>query len=70
MALPKGTRRYQHNQTGEVRYFRNPPNLGSWSKIGTAGSKNWRWITNLSEERFIGPDDLVPAGFTPGRLKT
>lgn len=70
MALPKGTRRYQHNQTGEVRYFRNPPNLGSWSKIGTAGSKNWRWITNLSEERFIGPNDNVPVGFTPGRLKT
>ncbi len=70
MALPKGTRRYQHNQTGEVRYFRNPPNLGSWSKIGTPGSKNWRWITNLTEERFIGPDDLVPTGFIPGRLKT
>ena len=70
MALPKGTRRYQHNETGEVRYFRNPPNLTAWSKIGTPGSKNWRWITNLTEERFIGPNDIVPEGFVPGRLKT
>ena len=58
-----------HNETGEVRYFRNPPNLTAWSKIGTPGSKNWRWITNLTEERFIGPNDIVPEGFVPGRLK-
>lgn len=58
-----------HNETGEVRYFRNPPNLTAWSKIGTPGSKNWRWITNLTEERFIGPNDIVPDGFVPGRLK-
>jgi len=53
MAIPKGTKRYQHNITKEVRYFRNPPSLESWSKVGTPGSKNWRWINNSTEERFV-----------------
>ena len=69
MAIPRGTKRYQHNVTGEVRYFRNPPNLESWSKVGTPGSKNWCWITNLTEERFVKKGEPLPAGFTLGRLK-
>ncbi len=44
MALPKGTKRYKHNVTGEIRYFKNAPNLSFWTKVGTPGSKNWRWI--------------------------
>ena len=68
MPLPKGTKRYKHNLTGEVRYFKNPPNLERWSKIGTAGSKNWKWINNTVEEKFIGPDDNIPVGFIPGRI--
>ena len=70
MPLQKGTKRYKHNQTGEVRYFRNPPNLEHWSKIGTPGSKNWRWIHNATEERFVKRDEPMPAGFTLGRLKS
>ena len=69
MAIPKGTKRYQHNVTGEVRYFRNPPNLESWSKVGTPGSKNWCWINNTLEERFVKKSEPIPEGFTPGRVK-
>ena len=69
MPLAKGTKRYQHNQTGEVRYFKNPPNLEAWSKIGTPGSKQWRWIHNTVEEKFISPTDVIPEGYVPGRLK-
>ena len=70
MALPSGTKRYQHNKTGEVRYFRNAPNMDLWSKVGTPGSKDWRWIHSSTEERFVKKSDLIPEGFTPGRLKT
>lgn len=69
MPLAKGTKRYQHNKTGEVRYFKNPPNLEAWSKIGTPGSKEWRWIHNQTEEKFISPTDAIPEGYVPGRLK-
>ena len=70
MAVPKGTKRYQHNLTGEVRYFRNPPNLESWSKVGTPGSKNWCWINNNVEERFVRKSELLPEGFTYGRIRS
>ena len=70
MGLPRGTKRYQHNITGEIRYFRNAPDLSRWSKIGTPGSKNWRWIHNATEERFVKRDEPLPSGFTLGRLKT
>ena len=70
MPLPAGTKRYKHNETGEVRYFRNAPNLSYWSKIGTPGSKNWKWINNTLEEKFISPGDIIPEGFVPGRIKT
>ena len=69
MALPKGVRRYQHNITNEVRYFRNPPNQETWTKIGTPGSKNWKWINNTLEEKFISPDDIIPEGYVPGRIR-
>ena len=69
MAIPKGTRRYQHKVTGEVRYFRNTPNLEAWSKVGTPGSKNWCWINNNLEERFVKKSDPIPEGFTHGRVK-
>ena len=69
MPLSKGTRRYQHNITGEVRYFKNPPNLESWSKVGTSGSKNWKWINNTIEEKFIHSSDPIPDGFIPGRIR-
>ena len=69
MGLPRGTKRYQHNITGEIRYFRNAPDLSRWSKIGTPGSKNWRWIHNATEERFVKRDEPMPAGFTLGRLR-
>lgn len=69
MAIPKGTKRYQHNITKEVRYFRNPPSLESWSKVGTSGSKNWRWIHNSTEERFVHRDSPLPEGFQLGRVK-
>ncbi len=69
MAIPKGTKRYQHNVTKEVRYFRNAPNLEFWTKIGTPGSKNWMWVHNINEERYIHKELGVPDGFTPGRLK-
>ena len=69
MALPKGTKRFQHNETGEVRYFRNPPNSKFWTKVGTPGSKDWRWVHNVLEERFIHREEPIPEGFTLGRLK-
>jgi len=69
MAIPKGTKRYQHNLTKEVRYFRNPPNLDIWSKVGTPGSKNWKWISNSTEERYVDKNTVLPEGFTMGRLK-
>ena len=70
MAVPKGTRRYQHSITEEVRYFRNTPNLDVWNKVGTPGSKNWRWIHNATEEKFVRANDTIPEGFNLGRLKT
>ena len=69
MALPKGTKRYQHNVTGEIRYFKNPPNLGAWSKVGTPGSKNWRWINNTIEERYVHTNEPIPEGFSLGRVR-
>ena len=69
MAIPKGTKRFQHNITGEVRYFRNPPNLESWSKVGTPGSKNWCWINNSTEERFVKRGGELPVGFSYGRVR-
>ena len=60
MPVPKGTKRFQHNVTGEVRYFRNPPNLESWSKVGTPGSKDWCWINNSTEERFVKRGEPLP----------
>ena len=69
MPLQKGTKRYKHNITGEVRYFKNEPCLNSWSKIGTPGSKKWKWIHNTIEEKFISPSEQIPEGFVPGRLK-
>ncbi len=69
MAIPKGTKRYQNNETQEVRYFRNPPNLKLWTKVGTPGSKNWRWINNSSEEKYIPETDVIPEGFILGRIK-
>jgi len=70
MPLPKGTKRYKHNVTEEIRYFRNPPNLSIWSKIGTPGSKDWKWINNNSEERYVHKSTPLPEGFTLGRIKT
>lgn len=70
MALPKGTKRYQHSVTGEIRYFRNPPSKDSWIKVGTPGSKNWCWIHNATEEKYVKKDEPVPEGYVLGRLKT
>ena len=69
MAIPKGTKRFQHNVTGEIRYFRNPPNLQIWSKVGTPGSKNWRWINNAVEEKYISSKETIPEGYSLGRIK-
>lgn len=69
MALAKGTKRYKHNITGEIRYFRNSPNQELWTKIGTPGSKNWRWITNGVFEKYIGPEESLPTGYSLGRIK-
>ena len=69
MPVPKGTKRFQHNVTGEVRYFRNPPNLESWSKVGTPGSKDWCWINNNIEERFVKRSEALPEGFSYGRVR-
>jgi len=70
MALPKGTKRFQHNTTGEIRYFRNEPNLEKWTKVGTPGSKDWRWINNNLEERYVHKTETIPTGFVPGRIKS
>ena len=69
MAIPKGTKRYQHNVSGEIRYFRNPPNLKLWSKVGTPGSKNWRWINDGESEKYISKTEVIPEGFVLGRKK-
>ena len=69
MPLQKGTRRYRHNETGEVKYFKNEPD-DSWTKVGTPGSKKWRWINNSSIEKFISPSDIIPEGFILGRIKS
>ena len=69
MALPKGTKRYQHNVTEEIRYFKNPPNLAFWTKVGTPGSKNWRWINNTIEERYVHTNEPIPEGFSLGRVR-
>ena len=70
MAVAKGAKRYQHIITEEVRYFKNPPNLDHWHKVGTAGSKDWRWIHNATEEKFVKKTEPVPEGYSLGRLKT
>ena len=70
MAVQKGTKRYQHNITGEVKYFKSPPPITSWSKVGTPGSKNWRWIHNSTEEKFVLKSDPIPEGFQLGRIRT
>lgn len=69
MALPKGVKRYQHLETGEIRYFRNTPDNTRWVKVGTPGSKNWRWIHNAIEERYVASETVVPEGYSLGRLK-
>ena len=69
MAIPKGTKRYQHIETGEVRYFRNAPNLSFWTKVGTPGSKNWRWINNGSDEKYIPNTEVIPEGYSLGRFR-
>ena len=69
MAVPKGTKRYQHNITEEIRYFRNPPNLEVWTKVGTPGSKNWMWIHNATEEKYVKKDTALPEGYVMGRIK-
>jgi len=69
MALPKGTKRYRHGETGEIRYFRNPPNLSKWEKVGTPGSKNWRWVNNSLEEKYISKQSDIPEGYNLGRIK-
>ena len=69
MAVQKGARRYQHNITGEVKYFKSPPSLDSWSKVGTPGSKNWRWINNTVEEKFVPKTEPIPEGFQLGRIR-
>ncbi len=69
MAVPKGTKRYQHKVTEEVRYFRNPPNMDVWNKVGTPGSKNWRWINNTVEEKFVPKAEPIPEGFQLGRIR-
>jgi hypothetical protein len=69
MAITRGAKRYQHKVTEEIKYFRNEPDLEMWNKVGTPGSKDWRWIHNANEERFVRKSDPVPEGFTLGRLK-
>ena len=69
MALPKGTKRYRHGETGEIRYCRNPPNLSKWEKVGTPGSKNWRWVNNSLEEKYISNKSDIPEGSNLGRIK-
>lgn len=70
MALPKGAKRYQHTETGEVRYFKNAPDISKWNKVGTPGSRNWRWIHNATEEKYVHGDEIIPEGYSLGRLKS
>jgi hypothetical protein len=70
MAMPKGTKRFRHKITEEVRYFKNPPNPEHWDKVGTVGSKNWCWIHNATEERYVRKSDPIPEGYSLGRLRT
>lgn len=70
MALPKGTKRFQHNITGEIRYFKNPPNLEMWNKVGTPGSKLWKWVNNGVNEKYISSKALIPDGYSFGRIRT
>lgn len=69
MAVKRGTKRYMHRITEEVKYFLNEPDPEKWVKVGTPGSTNWRWIHNATEERFVRRDEPLPEGFTLGRLK-
>ncbi|AEC52975.1 hypothetical protein SCRM01_028c [Synechococcus phage S-CRM01] len=69
MALPKGTKRYQHKVTGEIRYFKNPPNKEIWNKVGTPGSKLWKWINNGTDEKYISSTTVIPEGYSCGRIK-
>jgi hypothetical protein len=69
MALAKNTRRYQHKETNEIKYFKDAPPNDSWIKIGTPGSKKWRWINNGIVEEYISGTDKIPSGFTLGRLR-
>tara|TARA_Y100001980_G_C14269150_1_gene107765 strand:- start:129 stop:341 length:213 start_codon:yes stop_codon:yes gene_type:complete len=69
MAVPKGTKRYKHVVTEEVRYFRNPPNPQSWMKVGTVGSRDWMWIHSATEEKYVKKNTPLPEGFSFGRLK-
>jgi hypothetical protein len=69
MALPKGTKRYQHVGTGEIRYFKNPPNKEMWNKVGTPGSKLWKWVTNGTDEQYISSTTGIPEGYSCGRLR-
>ena len=69
MALKKGTKRFKHIVTEEVKYFKNTPDPEFWIKVGTPGSVDWRWIHNATEERFVRKDDPLTEGFTLGRIK-
>ena len=55
--------------TKEIRYFRDEPNLDKWEKVGTPGSKNWCWINNMIEERYVLKTEPLPPGFSRGRVK-
>ena len=70
MAIGKGSKRYQHKVTEEVKYFKNEPDLNMWNKVGTPGSVNWKWINNTVEERYVKKDVELPEGFSLGRIKT
>jgi hypothetical protein len=69
MAINRGAKRYQHTGTNEVKYFQNEPDNELWVKVGTPGSKNWMWIHNATEERYIKKTEVLPEGFALGRLK-
>jgi hypothetical protein len=69
MALAKGTKRFKHKITGEIRYFKNTPNAEMWDKVGTPGSKEWRWVNDGRTEIYISGEAKIPEGYTIGRLK-
>ena len=69
MAIGKGSKRYQHKVTEEIKYFKNEPNLDVWIKVGTPGSVNWKWIHNATEERYVRKEEPLPEGFALGRIK-